>query len=78
MFKNYTIARLVASKPKRCKCCGLREEKIQGYCSECLKIEAPEIKEILENHSNESQANSNLGKVFMLVTIGIIVAMVWF
>lgn len=61
MFKNYTAARLASSKSKRCICCDVKEEKIQGYCPECLKIDSPEMKAMMNLHENESQANSNLG-----------------
>ena len=78
MFKSYTAARLASSKPKRCKCCGVKKEKIQGYCSDCLKIDSPEMKAIVSQHANESKANSNLGKIFAFITICIIVAMIMF
>ena len=78
MFKSYTIARLLFSKPKRCRCCGVNVEKVQGYCEECLKIDAPEIEAIRETHLNESKGNHLLGKLFFVVTILILFAMVFY
>ena len=68
MFKNNTIARLMPSKFKRCKCCGINLEKIQGYCEECLKLSEPEIELIKETHLNESKGNSMLGRIFFVIT----------
>ena len=77
MFKSYTLARLASSKPKRCKCCGVKKEKIQGYCSDCLKIDSPEMKAIVNQHANESKANTALGKIFVVISIGMAMFMLW-
>ena len=78
MFKSYTAARLASSKPKKCKRCGLKNEKLQGYCASCLKTDVPEIQTIVELHMRESAANSKLGVFFLLVTVVIIILMAVF
>ena len=78
MFKSYTAARLAASKPKKCKSCGINKEKLQGYCADCLRIDSPEMRAIVSKYVAESQANASLGKIFVIITIVIAVAMALF
>lgn len=78
MFKSYTAARLAASKPKKCKRCGIKNEKLQGYCADCLSIDSPEMRAIVCKYLAESQANTSLGKVFVIITITIALAMALF
>lgn len=78
MFKSYTAARLTSSKPKKCKRCGIKDEKLQGYCASCLKADEPEIRVIVEQHMRESAANLKLGMFFLLITIVIVILMAVF